>query len=140
MPYRHSVSVAGAVYDCARNAFLVIERADNGKWELPGGILEEHETVLDGLRREVEEETGVLVEPLWLSGVYKNMTLGVVALVFRCEVKSGSPHTTDESRNVRWMTSGEVEEMMSPAFAIRLLDARGDEHVVIRQHDGNNLL
>lgn len=140
MPYRHSVSVAGAVYDRARNAFLVIERADNEKWELPGGILEEHETVLDGLRREVEEETGVLVEPLWLSGVYKNMALGVVALVFRCEVLSGSPCATDESKNVRWMTPLEVEQAMSPAFAVRLLDALTDGHVTVRQHDGTNLL
>ena len=140
MSYRHSVSVAGAVYDRARNAFLVIERADNGKWELPGGILEEHETVLEGLQREVEEETGILVEPSWLSGIYKNMTLGVVALVFRCEARGGSPHATDESRSVRWMTPAEVERMMSPAFAKRLLDALEDGHVAIRQHDGINLL
>ncbi|WP_246122399.1 NUDIX domain-containing protein [Pseudonocardia cypriaca] len=46
-------------------------------------MLELGDTFEEGVRREVVEETGVEVTVDHLSGVYKNMTRGVVALVFR---------------------------------------------------------
>jgi 8-oxo-dGTP diphosphatase len=60
---------------------LAIKRADNGEWVLPGRIVELDEDPRDTARREVLEETGVIVEPGQLTGVYKNMRLGVVSLV-----------------------------------------------------------
>ena len=85
----HSVSVAGVVID-ENGRTLVIQRRDNGRWEPPGGILERDESVIEGLLREVREETGLIVEPRALTGVYKNMRLGVVALVFRCRPAGGA--------------------------------------------------
>ena len=69
---RHSVSVAAAII-AEDGTVLAIERRDNNHWEPPGGILELDEGPLDGLRREVLEETGLHIEPIALSGVYKNM-------------------------------------------------------------------
>ena len=57
---RHSVSVAAVVVDDT-DRVLVIRRRDNGAWQLPGGVLELNETPEDGMRREVSEETGVMV-------------------------------------------------------------------------------
>ena len=85
---RHSVSVAGVVIDEDDRA-LVIRRRDNAHWEPPGGILERDETITEGLIREVREETGLLVEPIALTGVYKNLSRGIVALVFRCRAAGG---------------------------------------------------
>src|SRR5262249_8754690 len=48
-----------------------------------GGILERDEDIVAGLRREIREETGLDTRPDGLSGVYKNMTQGIIALVFR---------------------------------------------------------
>src|SRR5688572_12718372 len=104
---RHSVSVAAVVVD-DQDRVLVVQRRDNGKWEIPGGILELDESIHAGLRREVEEETGLLVEPERLTGVYKNMKLGVVALVFRARVAGGSAGSTEESAAVEWWTSDRV--------------------------------
>jgi 8-oxo-dGTP diphosphatase len=86
---RHSVSVAAVVVDDIGRA-LLIRRRDNGHWEPPGGVLELGEKIIDGLRREVAEETGLHVEPSALTGVYKNMTQGIVALVFRCSQAGGT--------------------------------------------------
>lgn len=80
---RHSVSVAAVVVDEYDRA-LLIRRPDNGHWEPPGGVLELDEDIAHGLRREAAEETGLQVEPSALTGVYKNMSRGIVALVFRC--------------------------------------------------------
>ena len=140
MGYRHSVSVAGTIYDKDRDSFLVIRRRDNGEWQLPGGILEQDETVLAGLGREVLEETGVVVEPIRLSGVYKNMSVGVVALVFLCRYVSGEPTETDESREAKWVPREAIAGMMTEAFACRLLDAVDSDLPVIRNHDGVRLL
>jgi len=83
VPPRHSVSVAGVITDGTGRALLV-QRRDNQHWEPPGGILELEESIHDGLRREVLEETGLEIEPVVLTGVYKNMPRGIIALVFHC--------------------------------------------------------
>ena len=48
---------------------------------------------------EVLEETGIKIAlPATLTGVYKNMQLGVVALVFRCRPLAERPRATDEAK------------------------------------------
>jgi 8-oxo-dGTP diphosphatase len=90
---------------------------------LPGGIVELDEDPRDTVRREVLEETGVTVEPGQLTGVYKNMRLGVVSLVFRCRPVSGAAQPTAEATEVAWLSSAQVAGRMAEAFAIRLIDA-----------------
>jgi len=137
---RHSVSVAAVITDDHGRA-LLIQRRDNHRWEPPGGVLELGETICDGLRREVREETGLDIEPVALTGVYKNMTRGIIALVFRCKITGGDLGTSDEAAAVRWVTGAEVAELADEAYAVRVLDALHDEHPpAIRQHDGVHLL
>ncbi len=135
---KHSVSVAGIVVrDDGR--VLVIKRDDNGHWEAPGGVLELDESFEAGVRREVLEETGLEVTVERLTGVYKNLTHGIVALVYRCRLAGGESHTTEEAREIRWMTTEEVRSAMVPAFGVRVLDAFADEPQS-RAHDGVELI
>src|SRR5918996_73622 len=136
---RHFVSVAGSIMD-DRGRFLVIRRRDNGHWELPGGILELQETIHEGLVREVKEETGLLVEPIAQSGIYKNMKRGIVALVFRCRVIEGQARPTAEASEFRWMTPAEVSDFLDEAYACRLLDSLDTDSPAIRSHDGATLI
>lgn len=119
---------------------LAIRRADNGTWELPGGVLELAEAPENGVRREVLEETGIHVEVDQLTGVYKNIVAGVVALVFRCKPSGGTERICDETTAVQWLTREEVTERMSEAYAIRLLDALDRNGPHVRSHDGSKLL
>jgi 8-oxo-dGTP diphosphatase len=138
---RHSVSVAAAIVrDDGR--ILAIRRRDNGQWEPPGGILELGETIEDGLKREVREETGLVVEVDHLTGVYKNMSRGIVALVFRCHIINGAPRPTTEASEATWLSLDEVRSRMSEAFAIRLVDSciSTGGPPLIRQHDGERIL
>ena len=135
-PPRHSVSVAAAILD-DQGRFLVIRRADNGRWEPPGGVLELDESITDGLVREVYEETGVRVRPGPLTGVYKNMSRGIVALVFRCDAIHGQASSTLEASEIAWLRPDDVLQRMSPAYSVRLLDALDDRNgPIIRAHDG----
>jgi 8-oxo-dGTP diphosphatase len=137
---RHSVSVGGIVVDDHGRA-LLIRRLDNRRWEPPGGVLELGEAIHDGLRREVREETGLDVEPIALSGVYKNMPRGIIALVFLCKITGGALATNEEVTDFRWVTPSEAPRLMSEAYAIRVLDALHDPGpAAVRPHDGVHLL
>jgi ADP-ribose pyrophosphatase YjhB (NUDIX family) len=57
---------------------LHVQRRDNGHWKPLGCGLELDEAIVDGVRREVREETGLDVEVEALTGVYKNMRRGVI--------------------------------------------------------------
>jgi 8-oxo-dGTP diphosphatase len=137
---RHSVSVSGIVVDDHGHA-LLIRRRDNHRWEPPGGVLELGETIHDGLRREVREETGLDIEPVTLTGVYKNMARGIIGLVFRCKIAGGALAQNDEATAFYWATEQEVTVMMTESFAIRALDALHQTAApAVRNHDGVHLL
>ena len=137
---RHSVSVAAVVTD-GTGRVLVIRRRDNGEWQIPGGILELDETPQDGVRREVLEETGVEIEPERLTGIYKTVTAGIVALVFRARLVAGTPAETEESAAVDWWTADQVTAGMTEVFAVRTLDAlRADPTPAVRSHDGRRFV
>ena len=135
---RHSVSVAGVVFD-QHDRVLAIRRRDNGQWQPPGGVLELGETFEEGVRREVLEETGVHVQVERLTGVYKNMTMGVVALVFHCVPTGGAPRATDESHEARWLAVPAALKSMPPTFAVRVEDAL-QPTARTRTHDGTIVL
>lgn len=137
---KHSVSVAAVITDDQGRA-LLIQRRDNGHWEPPGGVLELGETIEDGLRREVREETGLDIEPGPLTGVYKNMVRGVVALVFRCKIIGGSLGSSEEATAFQWADTNEVTHLASDAYAIRVIDAlAASAPPAIRHHDGLKVL
>ena len=138
-PPRHSVSVAAVIVNDA-DQVLAVERRDNGHWEPPGGVLELAESIEDGLLREVREETGLDVTIEALTGAYKNLPRGIVALVFRCRPVSGRLATSAETAQIRWLTRDEVRDAMDEAYAVRVLDALDDGPPHIRTHDGRSLI
>jgi 8-oxo-dGTP diphosphatase len=135
----YSVSVAGIVVDDEGRALLV-RRRENGLWEPPGGILEQGETVYDGLRREVREETGLEVEPGPLTGVYQNMRMHVIALAFRCTATGGQLTPSAETSAFVWATRDEIPNLTTEVFAVRLLDGLAAPYPPVRWHDGVRLL
>jgi 8-oxo-dGTP diphosphatase len=137
-PPKHSVSVAAAILD-DDGRFLAIRRADNGRWEPPGGVLELDESIEEGLIREVAEETGLTVAPIALTGVYKNMQRGIVALVFRCTIVGHTAHPPHEVDEIQWLAPDELSRM-SEAYRVRLLDALDFGSPRVRAHDVAQLL
>ena len=137
---RHSVSVSGVIPD-DHGRVLLIRRRDNQHWEPPGGVLELAETIRDGLRREIREETGLDIEPDALTGVYKNMPRGIIALVFRCKITGGYLTANDEVTAFHWADQADIRQLTSEAYAVRVLDAlSGDHPAAVRHHDGAHLM
>ena len=139
-PPRHSVSISGIITDDHGRALLV-QRRDNQHWEPPGGVLELGETIPDGLRREIREETGLDIEPGALTGIYKNMPRGIIALVFHCKITGGQLASNNEVTAFQWADESAIRQLTTEAYAVRLLDAlHPDTTPAVRQHDGTNLL
>ncbi len=52
-----------------KNEILFIKRVDNGKIGIPAGAIEEEETIEECIRREVKEETGLILRSLEMIGI-----------------------------------------------------------------------
>jgi ADP-ribose pyrophosphatase YjhB (NUDIX family) len=70
-------------------------------WAQPGGFLEIDETVLEAAIRETLEETGLLVEPIRIVGLYSRVEAAVVVVAYEARIVGGEPLTTRESLETR---------------------------------------
>jgi ADP-ribose pyrophosphatase YjhB (NUDIX family) len=71
-----------------------------GAWAQPGGFLEVDETVHEAAIRETREETGLIVEPGEIIGLYTRLEAAVVTIAFEARVVGGSPTPTREALEI----------------------------------------
>jgi ADP-ribose pyrophosphatase YjhB (NUDIX family) len=72
-----------------------------GAWAQPGGFLEADETVIQGAVRETLEETGLIVEPERIVGIYSRPQAGVTVIAYEAAIVGGHMTLTRESLEVR---------------------------------------
>lgn len=132
-----SVSAATVTLD-HHHRVLLIQRADTGEWQIPGGVVEIGEQPVDAACRETLEESGVEVAPHRLTGIYTHSTRGIVAMVFLASPVSGAASPQEESKTVEWVDIEEARNRLSPVFRVRLEDALvGSVHHCL--HDGTQV-
>ena len=71
-----------------------------GWWAQPGGFLEVDETVTEAAIRETFEETGLVVKPGEIIGLYTRLEAAVVVIAFEAEVVSGEFRTNPEALEI----------------------------------------
>jgi ADP-ribose pyrophosphatase YjhB (NUDIX family) len=71
-----------------------------GWWAQPGGFLEVDETVGQAAVRETLEETGLVVEPGEIIGLYSRLEAAVVVLAFEARVVGGTARTNPEALEI----------------------------------------
>jgi mutator protein MutT len=87
-----------------------------GKWSIPGGVLEMGETLRKAAVREALEETGLTVEPGELLGVFERvipdeqgrMRYHYVLIDFLCRRVAGELQAGDDAHEVRWFRREEL--------------------------------
>lgn len=83
-----------------------------GRWDFPGGFLEEGEHPLDCLRREFREEASVEIEPrdflgVWMD-VYGDRGISTLNLYWTVRIVEGEPQPADDVAEFRWFAPDEV--------------------------------
>ncbi len=110
------VDVRGAVIRDGR-ILLVQERKDH-RWAMPGGWADVGEVPSEMVVREVWEESGFVVVPKKIIGVYDANRAPVhleffhaYKIVFLCEITGGEPCTSDETMDVGFFSFDDLPEL-----------------------------
>ena len=112
---------------------LLVKRAHppiQGQWSIPGGVLEVGEMVREAAVREAREETGLMVEPGELLGVYdrilrdpeQRVQYHYVLIDFLCRPVGGELLAASDAAEVRWFGR---EELLSLQLAEDTLEVIG---------------
>jgi len=124
----------GVVAFVVRDGALLLERrADFGTWGIPGGGLDEDESVDKGIAREVLEETGLEVVSTELFGVFSDPSriieysdgnvYRLLTIAFLVSVAPGEPRISEESLELRFVPFARVRELEIGAALVPLVDA-----------------
>jgi 8-oxo-dGTP diphosphatase len=123
--YASSKPTVGALVEDGEGRVLLARRKAEpfrGRWDIPGGFVEEGEHPLDGLRRELLEETGLEVEPLEFVGVWMDRYGGdstaeaTLNLYWTAWVLGGEPQPADDVDALRWFGADELPSAEELAF------------------------
>ena len=134
-PYLGDLHVPSPKVGCSVAAFdpagrvVLIKRADNGRWALPGGYAEVGSPPSANALRELREETGFDAELDRLIGVYDNKSLGGVApfqfyiCCFRARITGGEATPSVETTEVVLVDPKSPPENMSLLQRTMLADS-----------------
>ena len=135
---KHIVAVAGLISH--PNGKILLIRSPRRGWEFPGGQVEEGENLIEALRREIQEESGVTASIGALVGVYSNIKSPTKLMFgFLGDYLSGELRTSDESLETEWVPRDSVLQRISnSAIYDRMKDMLGfSGRVVYRVYTNN---
>jgi 8-oxo-dGTP diphosphatase len=141
-PVRPIVGVGGVTIQDGR--VLIMRRAYaplQGEWSIPGGGLDVGETIADGIRREVEEETGILVRVFDQIETFERILRDdagrvqyhYVILDYLCEAAGGELRAGSDATDVAWVAEEDLQEYRLRESATRVI-AKAFAMVKARQH------
>jgi 8-oxo-dGTP diphosphatase len=129
-PERPMMGVGGVVISGERA--LLIRRGGpplQGEWSIPGGMLELSETLHEGVRRELAEETGITVRVLDLIEIFERISRDEAGLCqyhfviadYLCEQISGEANAASDVIDVAWSSESELENYSLTPTATRVI-------------------
>ena len=130
-PDRPVVGVGGVVISGGRA--LLVRRGGpplEGQWSIPGGMLETGETLLEGVRRELAEETGIEVRVVKLIEVFERISLDTagktkyhfVVLDYLCEAAAGEARAGSDVTDVAWVRAEDLGKYRLTETATRVIE------------------
>jgi 8-oxo-dGTP diphosphatase len=112
-PQRPILGVGALIFH--EDSILLVERGREplkGLWSLPGGVVEVGENLDDAIRREVLEETGLIVDPIRVFEIFERIMRDeqgrpeyhYVLIDYVCGVNGGTMAPADDVSGAEWAT------------------------------------
>ena len=131
-PDRPFLAVSAAVIKDGR--VLIVRRAATpmlGHYTLPGGVVEAGETLEEAVKREIEEETALQIEPVALAGyrdaIFRDKENRIerhfVILAFAARLVSGEVRLNAELGDHRWLKPDELKPLKTTEGLAEIVDA-----------------
>lgn len=131
---KQCISVSALVTNESGEVLLLRTHWRSDTWEMPGGNVELGEPLDLAIRREFLEETGIVIEPIGITGVYMNTTKQVLVVCFKAKYISGEINIQEEevleAKYIKIDESNIGDYITRPQQRSRLLDAMNAQYVV----------
>lgn len=114
---------AFAVIFDEKGRVLLVHRTDYDLWNLPGGTLENEESPVAAVIREVKEETGFDVGVIRLNAVYNKAGKNVIGFSFLCKVVGGQITLNDEGDRIEYFEIDKIPKNTVPKQVEHIKDA-----------------
>jgi 8-oxo-dGTP diphosphatase len=125
-----TIGAFGIIFDKQKRVLLV-HRRDYDLWNLPGGALEDFESSVNAVRREVKEETGLNIEVDKLIGVYSKENTNDMVFSFLCKIIDGKITLNDEADKIEYFELDKLPANTVPKQVERIKDALLNSNEVI---------
>jgi 8-oxo-dGTP diphosphatase len=123
-------------------SILLIERGGEplkGYWSLPGGAVEVGEQLEEAVKREILEETGLVIEPVAMFEIFERIMRDAegrpeyhyVLVDYVCRIRSGSPAPASDVSRVQWVTEQRLREFRLTEGTLEVIER------AFRAHAGN---
>ncbi len=115
MEYRNPVPTVDVILQRDSKVLMIRRKNDpfKGYLALPGGFVNEGETVEEAMKREAKEETSLEVEPIEILGVYsdpkRDPRKHILSTVFVGIIVSGQVSAKDDAAAIEWMNLEDIE-------------------------------
>jgi len=110
-PPKHIVSAATIVIN-EQQEILLIKGPKRG-WEMPGGQVEEGESLKAAAIRETKEEAGIDIEVIKFCGIFQNVNRSICNTLFLAKPVGGELTTSPESLEVGFFPIKEALKMVT---------------------------
>ncbi len=116
-----------------RDSILLVQRARTplkGYWSLPGGLIEPGEKIGDALKREVLEETGLIVRPKKMFEIFERIIEDAkgrpeyhyILHDYLCTVVGGKLRAGDDAAQVEWVTRTRLRNLQLTEGTLEVIE------------------
>lgn len=115
--YKNPIPTVDAIIQNS-NSILLVKRSKDpykNQFALPGGFVNEGETIEEAIKREVYEETSLEVHPIDILGVYSDPKRDprghIMTVVFIVLIVRGNPSAGDDAKEISWIPIEKISDI-----------------------------